>query len=369
MTNPSEPEAPPSSTVRLPLGQVARASLVVIALWALANLVWLGRDLLFVAFFAALFSVFLGIFVERLEGYGVTRSLGVAIVLTTLAAVAVGFWFLFWPPLQAQFGLVRDRVPEVIESVESWVRANAAGVIGPIEEGELGATLQDRLRAQTRNLMGGALPLLNTVIGVVLGIFVVIFAGAYFAIRPALYVNGAERLLPPHLRGRVAHALAASGANLRQWMAGVAVSMTLIGVLSTLGLWILGVPAPLALGLLAGLFQFIPTYGPLISAVPAIAMGLLISPATALYVLLLYAGIQLVETNLITPKVMEETANLPPALTILFQALMGILFGFLGLMLAVPILAATIVIVRELYVENLENGLQGSGTGGSGLDA
>ncbi|MGH7482822.1 MAG: AI-2E family transporter [Longimicrobiales bacterium] len=341
--------------IRLPLGQVARAALVAIALWALANLVWLGRDLLFLAFFATLFALFLGIFVDRLEPLGVPRPVGVGLVLVALAALAVGFWFLFWPPLEAQLGLVRTRVPEVIAGIEAWVRANAAGVFGPMERGQLEATLQERLRAQANDLMAGALPLLNTVIGVLLGVFIVIFAGVYLAIRPGAYIVGAERLLPPRFRGRVAHALGESGRNLRRWMIGVAVSMTLIGALSTLGLWLLDVPAPLALGLLAGLLQFIPTYGPLISAVPAIAMGLLVSPATALYVLLLYAGIQLVETNLITPKVMQETAELPPALTILFQTLMGILFGFLGLLLAVPILAAVMVLAAELYVEPLEN--------------
>lgn len=343
-------------SLRVPLGDVARAAIVVIALWALGNLIWLGRDLLFVAFFAVLFSLFLSIFVDRLEGAGVPRGLGTLICLLGLVGVGVGFWFAIWPALADQFGTVRERLPEVVQQIDEWLQRATGLFLAEGGDAQLLADLRARLSSQAGDLLSGALPLLNTVFGVAFGLFIVVFAGAYLAVNPKLYLEGGERLLPPRLRGRVEPALRSSGRNLKQWMIGQAFAMLLIGVLSSVGLWLLDVPAPLALGVIAGLLQFIPTYGPLMSSVPAAAMALIVSPTTALWVLGLYAGIQFVETNLITPLVMRETAELPPALTILFQALMGILFGFLGLLLAVPILAGGMVLVRELYVEPLENG-------------
>ena len=111
--------------------------------------------------------------------------------------------------------------------------------------------------------------------------------------------------------------------------------------------------AALALGLLAGLLEFIPTVGPIISSLPAIAMGFLDSPEKALWVLVAYVVVQFVESHLLIPLLMKGGINLPPALTVFSQALMALLFGFLGLMCAVPLLAATAVAVRMLYVEGV----------------
>ena len=109
----------------------------------------------------------------------------------------------------------------------------------------------------------------------------------------------------------------------------------------------LRVKAAFALGLLAGLFEFIPTVGPIISALPAIAMGFLDSPEKALSVTVAYFGIQFVENHLLIPLLMKGGINLPPALTVFSQALMALMFGFLGLMCAVPLLAATVVAVQD----------------------
>jgi predicted PurR-regulated permease PerM len=129
--------------------------------------------------------------------------------------------------------------------------------------------------------------------------------------------------------------------------------MLTIGVVSTVVLALLGVKASIALGLLAGLLEFVPTVGPIISALPAIAMGFIDSPEKALWVGIAYWGIQFFENHLLIPLLMKGGVNLPPALTILSQALMALTFGFLGLMCAVPLLAATMVAVKMLYVEDV----------------
>ena len=129
--------------------------------------------------------------------------------------------------------------------------------------------------------------------------------------------------------------------------------MAAVGVLSYVGLLILGVPLALGLAVLTALLEFVPYIGPVLAAVPVILMALTESPATALYAVLLYVAIQLVESNVISPVVQQRAVFLPPALTILFQALMGVLFGLLGILLATPIAAASLVAVQRLYVRDV----------------
>ena len=129
--------------------------------------------------------------------------------------------------------------------------------------------------------------------------------------------------------------------------------MIIIGVLTAVGLWLLGVPLALTLGLLAALLTFIPNIGPILAVVPAALLALLQSPTRALYVVLLYLGIQTVESYLLTPLMQKRTVSLPPALTIFAQVLMGILVGRIGLVLATPLTAALFVLVKMLYVEDI----------------
>ena len=152
-------------------------------------------------------------------------------------------------------------------------------------------------------------------------------------------------------RARAGEVLSAIAAVLRRWLVTQLLAMVAIGTASTIACLILGVKAPFALGLLAGLFEFIPTIGPILSAVPAVAMGFLDSPEKALTIGLVYWAIQFIENNLLIPLLMKGAVNVPPVLTILAQALLTVLFGFLGLMVAVPLMATAMVLVRMLYVE------------------
>jgi len=129
--------------------------------------------------------------------------------------------------------------------------------------------------------------------------------------------------------------------------------MAVIGAVSTIALLILRVKAAFALGLLAGLFEFIPTVGPILSAVPAIAMGFLDSPEKALLVGGAYILIQFLENHILIPLLMRGGVDLPPALTIISQAMMALVFGFIGLMVAVPLLATVMVPIKMLYVQDV----------------
>ena len=120
-----------------------------------------------------------------------------------------------------------------------------------------------------------------------------------------------------------------------------------------IGLYILGIPLALTLGLLAGLLSFIPNFGPIISAIPALLLAFIQSPVTALYVLGLYVGVQLIESNLVTPMIERNTIELPPAVTILFQLALAVMVGGLGLVLATPLLAVIIVVIQMVYIQDI----------------
>ena len=160
-------------------------------------------------------------------------------------------------------------------------------------------------------------------------------------------------LFPHRMRARAGDVLSAMATVLRRWLVTQLIAMLVIGVVTTTALLILRVKAAFALGLIAGLLEFIPTVGPILSAVPAVAMGFLDSPEKAFTIGIVYIGIQFLENHLLIPLLMKGGVDVPPVLTILGQALMTLLFGFLGLMVAVPMLAATMVAVKMLYVERV----------------
>jgi predicted PurR-regulated permease PerM len=173
------------------------------------------------------------------------------------------------------------------------------------------------------------------------------------------------------MRTRAGEVLSAMATVLRKWLVTQLIAMTVIGVVTTIALLILDVKAAFALGLIAGLMEFIPTVGPILSAIPAIFMGFLDSPEKAFTVALVYIGIQFLENHILIPMLMKGGVDVPPVLTILGQALFTLLFGFLGLMVAVPALAATMVAVKMLYVERVVGddvpvlkASEGSGGGG-----
>jgi predicted PurR-regulated permease PerM len=160
-------------------------------------------------------------------------------------------------------------------------------------------------------------------------------------------------LFPHGARARAGVVLTRVATVLRKWLVTQLIAMVVIGVVSTLTLLVLGVKAAVALGVIAGLLEFVPTVGPILAAVPAIAMGFLDSPEKALTVGLAYLVIQQLEGHVLIPMLMKEGMDLPPALTIVAQAVMALLFGFLGLMVAVPLLAVVIVPIKLLYVEGV----------------
>jgi predicted PurR-regulated permease PerM len=180
---------------------------------------------------------------------------------------------------------------------------------------------------------------------------VVLFLGIYLAFSPVTYINGLLSLLPMSKRHSGRQILGEAGHKLRLWIIGQIISMTAVGVLIGLGLLIVGIPVPLVIGVVAGLLDIIPIFGPIVAAIPAILLGFTVTPMHALYAVLVFIAVNQAESHLLVPLIQRYSVLLPPALTVFALLLMGSLFGFWGLLLAAPITATLLVFIKRIYSE------------------
>lgn len=366
---------------RRPMGwrskDILRTAALVIAMYIVVRLLWFASPLFLTAFLGILFGLAVSSGVDHLTRWRIPRGVGAALVVITFIGLLVGFGASVAPIIRAQSVELRHRLPESIDRLEAWTTRHNDGLIGSIFGPTAGmpkqrdtaapgtkatsasadTTTASPLRERISNQLSGAtrylFPFLSSTLAVLGGLLIIIFLAVYIGADPDLYHRGLMQLFPRRARSRAGEVFSAMATVLRRWLVTQLIAMFAIGAVTTTVLLLLGVKAAFALGILAGLFEFIPTVGPILSAVPAVAMGFLDSPEKALYVAIAFWGIQFAENHLLIPLLMKGGVNAPPVLTILSQALMAILFGFLGLMCAVPLLAAAIVAVRMLYVEGV----------------
>jgi predicted PurR-regulated permease PerM len=368
---------------------VLRTAALVMALYLFGRLVWFANPLVLTAFLGILFGLAVSSGVDLLTRWRLPRGLSAALIVIGFFGALFGFGAWMAPTLHSQGVELRRRLPDAIDRVEAWINHRRNGVIGmvfsglstearvdsaatttptpkpaipqtvtppttaPADSAALAQTLRQRLGAQFSGATRYLFPFLSSTIEIVTGLLIIIFLSIYIAVDPEMYRRGIMHLFPHERRERTGEVLSAIAAVLRKWLVTQLIAMVTLGIVTTILLLALDVKAAFALGLLSGLFEFIPTLGPIISALPAIAMGFLDSPEKALWVTIAYIGVHFLEGHLLIPLLMKGGINLPPALTVFSQALMAVLFGFLGLMCAVPLLAATVVGVKMLYVEDV----------------
>ena len=220
---------------------------------------------------------------------------------------------------------------------------------GAKTEGGLLSVLGQELRGLTKVLF----PILSSTVGAVAGLLIALFIALFIAASPRLYRDGLLHLVPHRSRRRAREVLETLGETLRGWLVARLIAMVLIGLITGTGLALLGVPGAAALGLIAGLLELIPFFGPILAAIPAVSVGLMKSPQTGLAVAALYLLVQQLEGNLITPVILKKRLDIPPVLTIVSVSVLGVALGVLGMLLAEPLLAAIRVLVKMLYVEDV----------------
>ena len=308
-------------------------------------------DVILLIFAAALLAIFLRGLAEILGRFiRISEGWLVLIVSGILIAILAGAIALLAPDVADQVRHLREELPRSAQSVADYISQFGWGrtLIGQLPSVE-----DMRQNINPSSLLSGVGGFFSSTVGAVGNFFIVILLAVYLATEPGFYVRGFIRLFPKPRRHRATQVVAAVGETLRWWLIGKVGSMIFIGVLTWIGLSIIGVPLALTLGLIAGLLSFIPNFGPIMSALPALLLAFIDSPVTALYVLGLYVGVQLVESNIVTPLIERETVELPPALTIVFQLALAVLVGGLGLVLATPLLAVIMVLVQMVYIQDV----------------
>jgi len=362
---------------------VLRVAAIVFGLYFVLRLLWFANALVLVAFLGVLFGLAISAGVDRLVRFHVPRAIAAATIVVAFFALLYGAGAVIAPTVSDQLTVLKSRLPEAQARLEGWMQqkgglmrammgAGAAdsiaapkigGAAEPVErgtgqsvrpdtaQGAAPSPLAEGIGRQLQSATRYVFPFLTSTLAAIAGLIVMLFLAIYVAVDPGLYRRGFLVLVPPESRGVASRVLSQMAVKLRKWLVTQLIAMVVIGVVSTIVLLVLRVKAPFALGLLAGLLEFVPTIGPVLSAIPAIAMGFLDSPEKALSVTIAYIAIQQTEGQVLIPMLMKGGIDLPPVLTILAQAVMAMLFGFLGLMTAVPLLAAIMVPLRILYVE------------------
>jgi predicted PurR-regulated permease PerM len=184
-------------------------------------------------------------------------------------------------------------------------------------------------------------------------LFLVIVIAIYVAAEPGVYTKGFIRLFSMKRRARVAEILDQIALTIQWWIVGQLTSMIILGLITTLGLWLLGVPYYLLLGILTALMTFIPNIGPIIAAIPTILVALTVGVDTAFYVTIFYLVVQNIEGYFITPMIHRKAIQVPPILIIAAQFVLYSLIGFIGVLIAMPLVACVVVIVQMVYIEDI----------------
>lgn len=377
---------------------ILRAAAIVAGVYVALQLLWVGRSVFLIGFFGILLGIVLAAGVDRLERFRIPRGVGAVLIVLLVFGALTGIGFVAAPQVSRQVGELRQQVPQAIDQVEQWIQRQGGGVAqiiqaasdttgqgrgggqdtagadtaqseasklegskqqGSAEEGptqQEGGQQVDIRKSLTQQLAGVGrhfFAFFSSTVSVLGALVIMLFVAIFVAVDPGLYHRGLMHLFPHRARRRAGEVLSATATTLRRWLLMQMVAMLAIGAVTTVVLLLLGVKAAIALGIIAGLLEFIPYVGPILSAVPAIAMALVDGPEKALYVALAYIAIQQLEGVVLQPLLMKEGLELPPVMTILGQALFALVFGFLGLLLAVPLLASVMVPVKLLYVRDV----------------
>jgi predicted PurR-regulated permease PerM len=354
---PTAPPAPPQSLIGTAFKTVdPRRDLALTVRWtvilgAVLLAVWAISDIVLLIFFAVLIGAMLRGLADMLTR--VTR-LPTWLTLTVVTVGIVGLMAaLAWRagPLFVNEGAqLWHEVSRKLSGVQGRFGGLFGGTAVATANGGAGARSGGAGVPAVHELTMLAPKVASSTLGFIGGLLVLLVTALYFAIAPVYYREGVVLLFPIRYRDRARHVLTDIGHTLQWWLLGQAVDMIIVGVLSGLGLYLLGVKLALALGVIAGLFTFVPYFGPIVSAVPALLVAGTMGWTTVAWVVVIYLACHGVEGYVVAPFVQKRTVELPPALTVLSMTILATLFGLFGLIVATPVVAALMVIIREIYV-------------------
>lgn len=317
---------------------------VAVLFGVLLALLVLAPDVVLTIFAGILVAVFLrggGTWIAARLGLAPGWGIGIFVLLLIGALAVAGLFF-------------SSEVVRQAEDLAARIPQAASDARDRLEELPGASRILERL-TPTRWLSdqgGGVTTAVTSTFGALGNAILIIFIGLYGAIDPGLYRRGLIALVAPSRRDRAEAVVSDAADTLRSWLSAQLISMSVVGVLTGIGLWLVGMPLAIMLGLISGLLAFIPNIGPVLAAAPGLLLALSQGRSMVLWVLGVYVAVQTLESYLITPIVQQQKVALPPALVISAQLLFGVLFGLLGLALAMPLAALAMSVTKSLYIED-----------------
>lgn len=285
----------------------------------------------------------LGDFIQRHTKWS-RRPAMICSVAATFIIVGTLLWFM-GTKIQQQINQLSDTLPGTVEQMKAKLAQN-----------ELGRQILENTDSKhSGDMLNTARSFFTTSFGVLGDIYIMLFLGIFFTTNPSLYKDGVMLLVPPSRKKMGKHILDRISLSLKGWLKGMMASMVLVAIMITAGLTIIGIPAAMVLGLLTGLLEIVPTLGSVLAMIPGTLLGLTVGTNTAIIVALVYIVSQTITGNIVNPLIQKKMINLPPALTLISQLIMGSVSGALGIIMAVPLLAITVILIDEFYVKQIHH--------------
>jgi predicted PurR-regulated permease PerM len=319
-----------------------KRTLIVVAIAVIPLLIWYLFGVVLIAFGAIILAMLLRLVAQPLVRWLVLPE-WLALIVSGLVILGIiaGTGYLFGSRITSEFQDVMQRTSSATAAIEQNLRGTALGnyMLQHLTSGNF--SLAD--------ILPGVLKVSTTFLEAVV---IMLISGAYLAAQPRLYRSGLIRLFPPSKHARAAEIFDGIGEALRLWLLGQLVEMVLIGVLSTFAVWLIGVPSPLAIGLIAGIGEFIPYLGPILAAIPAVLVAITKSPETALWTVFAYLVIHQIEGQIVSPLIQRHMVAIPPAVMLLGIVAITYLFGAIAIIFAAPIAVVVFAAVNLLYVRD-----------------
>ena len=262
---------------------------------------------------------------------------------TAYGVVAFLVW-LFGVQFREQVNVLVTQLPNLLDQLAAWASQSPVGakIVDAVQQAYAGS----KAAQDVGGLVQGAGEL-------ILNSILLLVGAAFFAADPGIYQRGFLFLIPPSKRPAIEDALFDVGSTLRLWLRSSLILMTTMGLLIGIGLWISGVPSAAALGLLAGLSEFIPYVGPTAAMIPALGLAATQGNGALIGALATYAIVRLIQTNFITPYVQARVVSIPPAITVFAIIGIGVIFGIFGLFFSAALLVVIFTLVRSLYLREV----------------
>lgn len=248
-----------------------------------------------------------------------------------------------YPRITEQIIILKNDLPEAINSLRKTIRSNEA--LNYIVE-----NINNSFKS--KGVSGNIQSFFSSVFGIIGDFYIMIALGAFFLVQPSIYIDGIIQLFTKNSKNEVFKTLTSIEKILKKWLLGKLFSMLIVGFLTGIGLYLLGVPLALTLAIIAAICAFIPNIGPIIALAPALLIAFSKGEEYILYTFLLYTGIQVIESNIITPLIQREVISFPMALILIAQVILGLFTGYLGLILATPVVAILLLLVKKIYIQN-----------------